>query len=210
MTNVTLYMAAKQNVEAKEDTVLLEDVASVFCEDKVILAKANAMKLYRFRSPEKKRAVISVLKIIEQLSHICPGITVESLGEKDIIVERSSATATRQSARWLKIGLVAFICFFGTAFTIMAFHNDVGITDVFRRIYLLVTGENSDGCTIIEITYSIGLFVGIVTFYNHFGGKRLSTDPTPLEVEMRNYERDVNMALVEIADREGKERDVDE
>ncbi len=36
----------------------------------------------------------------------------------------------------------------------------------------------------------------------------MSADPTPLEVEMRNYERDVNQAIVEISDRNGKEKDI--
>lgn len=38
----------------------------------------------------------------------------------------------------------------------------------------------------MEIMYAIGLALGIIIFYNHFGGKRLSSDPTPLEVQMVN------------------------
>ena len=90
----------------------------------------------------------------------------------------------------------------------MAYHNDIGISDVFARIYELVTGQTSDGCTALEVSYSIGLAAGIIAFYNHVGGKRMSADPTPLEVEMRNYERDVNQAIVEISDRNGKEKDI--
>ena len=48
-----------------------------------------------------------------------------------------------------------------------------------------------------------------IVFYNHVGGRRITIDPTPLEVEMRNYERDVNTTLVETAEREGMEVDVD-
>ena len=91
----------------------------------------------------------------------------------------------------------------------MAFHNDVGIGDVLSRIYELVVGVKSDGFTSIEISYSIGLAAGIIVFYNHIGGKRLTSDPTPLEVEMRNYERDVNQALVEMAGRQKLEEDVE-
>jgi stage V sporulation protein AA len=43
-------------------------------------------------------------------------------------------------------------------------------------------------------------------FYNHVGGRRLTKDPTPLEVAMRNYEQDVDKALIETAGREGKEQ----
>jgi stage V sporulation protein AA len=73
----------------------------------------------------------------------------------------------------------------------------------------MVTGIESDRYTSIEIAYSIGLAVGITIFYNHIGGKRLTSDPTPLEVEMRNYESDVNNAIIVMADREKLEKDVE-
>ena len=45
-------------------------------------------------------------------------------------------------------------------------------------------------------------------FFNHIGGRRITKDPTPIEVEMRIYETDVNKALIETADRGGKVIDV--
>lgn len=72
----------------------------------------------------------------------------------------------------------------------------------------MISGQASDGFTILEVTYSIGLAVGIIVFFNHIGGRRITKDPTPIEVEMRIYEDDVNNALVETADREGKTIDV--
>ena len=43
---------------------------------------------------------------------------------------------------------------------------------------------------------------------NHFGPKRLSKDPTPIEVEMRKYETDVNQALIEGHNRQDGKLDV--
>ena len=34
-------------------------------------------------------------------------------------------------------------------------------------------------------------------FFNHFGGRKITEDPTPMEVEMRVYEDDVNKTLIE-------------
>lgn len=209
MANAVLYIMAKQNAEVQSNDVFLSDVASVYCEDSAIRAKANTMKIYKFHEGGEQRVVISVMKIIEKLTQMSPGISVESIGETSVVLEKIPANKYKGGVVYWKIALVAAISFFGTGFTIMAFHNDVGITDVFSRIYEIVTGEKSDGCTILEIAYSIGLCTGIVIFYNHVGGRRITKDPTPIEVEMRNYERDVNMALVETAEREGKEIDVD-
>lgn len=214
MANIVLYLMAKQNVALEKSDVELCDVASVYCEDETVKAKAEALKIYRFRQDGQPRVVVSVLKIIEQITKLCPGITVESIGETDIIIQKASLEHDKPEQKYslwayVKIVIVALICFFGSAFTIMAFHNDVGLSDVLSRIYALVMGVESDGYTALEISYSIGLAVGIIVFYNHVGGRRLTSDPTPLEVEMRNYERDVNQAIVEMADRQKLEKDVD-
>ena len=88
----------------------------------------------------------------------------------------------------------------------MAFNNDVSTTDMFGRFYTLLTGEQSDGFTILELSYSLGLSAGIVAFFNHIGGRRLTKEPTPIEVEMRLYEDDVNTTLIKTAERNGEHR----
>ena len=62
----------------------------------------------------------------------------------------------------------------------------------------------SDGYTILEISYSLGLSVGIILFFNHFAGKKITMDPTPLEVQMKQYEQDVSTAIIQENIRKGK------
>ena len=69
-------------------------------------------------------------------------------------------------------------------------------------------GHEPKAVNVLEISYSVGLAAGIILFFNHIGGRRITKDPTPIEVSMKNYERDVNQALIETADREGMEEDV--
>ena len=57
---------------------------------------------------------------------------------------------------------------------------------------------------VLERSYAFGLMAGILIFFNHIGKRRLTKDPTPIEVSMRNYEDDVNKTLSETWDREGK------
>ncbi len=90
----------------------------------------------------------------------------------------------------------------------MAFNNDVDTSKLFSQIYELLTGQKSDGFTILELTYSIGLVIGILTFFNHFGKKKFTVDPTPMEIEMRLYENDIQTTLIETYSRKEKELDV--
>ena len=57
--------------------------------------------------------------------------------------------------------------------------------------------EEKTNPALINIPYSIGLAVGIIVFYNHFMGKKLTDDPTPIEVEMELYDRDVTDTMVD-------------
>ncbi len=208
MSNVTVYLMAERNTEVQSEDVFLKDVASVRCADSQIEAKVKSIKIHKFHSGQDKKCVISVLKIISLIEERCPGVTVDSLGEPELLVEIVNVNKHKGWQQGLKIALVSLVSFFGTAFTIMAYHNDIGIRDVFAELYLIVMGTESDGFTVLEVFYSIGLALGIIVFFNHIGGRRITKDPTPIEVAMRNYEEDVDKALIATADREGKTIDV--
>lgn len=208
MSEKVLYLKVEQNAEVMKPHVCVEDIASVYCQDKNICAKVKALKVHQFHENTRKREVISILKVIELIEKECPHVSVESVGENAALVELVDADRHKGPAQWLKLIFVAAVSFFGTAFTIMAFHNDININNIFTRIYEMVVGYSSDGYTILELSYSLGLAVGIIVFFNHIGGRRITKDPTPIEVEMRVYESDVNKALIETADREGKTIDV--
>lgn len=201
-------MKAEQNVELQSEDVYIKDIGKMTCGDKQTLAKIKTIKLHHFKEGEPKRQVISILKVIEEIEKDFPNVTVENLGEPDVLVEQIDVDKHKSPVQTVKIIFVSLIAFFGTAFTIMAFHNDIGINDVFTKVFEMVMGRPGDGYSILELSYSIGLAIGIILFFNHIGGRRITKDPTPIEVEMRVYETDVNKALIETADREGKMLDV--
>ena len=206
--SATIYIKAEQNVEMQTEDVYLKDIAKLTCSDNHILAKVKAIKVHRFKEDEPKRQVISLLKIIEEIDKVCPGADVQSVGEAAVMIEYINVNKHKGPVQAIKLVFVAMVSFFGTSFTIMAFHNDIGINDVFTKIYEMVMGQQGDGYGILELAYSLGLAIGIIVFFNHIGGRRITKDPTPIEVEMRIYEEDVNKALIETADREGKTIDV--
>ena len=131
------------------------------------------------------------------------------MGETDFIVTYEEQQTAGGAVHYAKAVIVVIISFLGAAFSIMAFNNDVDTTKMFAQIYELLTGRQSDGFTILELTYSIGLIIGILTFFNHFGKKKFTVDPTPMEVEMRLYENDIQTTLIETYSRKEKELDVD-
>ena len=69
-------------------------------------------------------------------------------------------------------------------------------------------GRQPEGVTVLELSYSLGLALGITVFFNHFAKKKINTDPTPLEVEMRLYEDNVNKTLIQNDSRKESRNDV--
>lgn len=205
MANATIYLKCDRNVEVQSEDVYMTDVGSLRCADQTVAAKVKALKIHHFGREDARRCVISTLKLVELMENACPGVTVQIVGEPDVLVEWVKADRHKGGIQWLKGLFVCLISFFGTAFTIMAYHNDVGINDVFTQVYRMVMNREPQGLNVLEVSYSAGLALGIIVFFNHVGGRRLTKDPTPIEVAMRNYEEDVDKALIATAGREGKE-----
>lgn len=206
MANAIVYLKCDRNVEIQSADVFMADLGSLRCADQVIAAKLKALKVHHFGRDGAKRCVISCLKLVELMEEACPNISVEIVGEPDVLVEQISVDRHKGWQQWLKCGLVCLVSFFGTAFTIMAYHNDVGINDVFTEVYRMVMNREPQGLNTLEVSYSVGLAAGIILFFNHVGGRRLTKDPTPIEVAMRNYEEDVDKALIATAGRGGLKR----
>ena len=204
--NITLYIKGDRNVEVTEQDVFLKDIVSMECSDKKFLPKLQTVKILKLHGNREQRYVVSVLEIIACIHPAYPEVEVQNLGEADIIVTYENQKTPPYLWHILKVAVVAAIIFFGSAFSIMAFNNDVGGTKLFGQIYELVMGKQSDGFTVLEFTYSLGLAVGILAFFNHLGGRRLTKEPTPIEVEMRLYEDDVDTTLIKTAARNGKHR----
>lgn len=203
----TLYLNVSQITEVRNKDVFLKDIAEIYCDDRNIENRVNAMKVKAIRLDKNRRYMENVLDIIQDIQKQFPDLQINNIGEVDYIIDYHVPHKPRRTWEWIKTIFVCLICFFGAAFAIMTFNNDVNVTDVFSEIYLLVTGKESNGFTVLEVSYSVGLALGIIGFFNHFAKYKINTDPTPLEVEMRLYEDNVSKTLIQNAGR--KESDID-
>ncbi len=204
-----LYIKIDQNIEVDHIDVRLGDVAKLECTNASIKNRLKTMKLLKIQAEKSNRYIFSVLKVVELIHEIYPELEIQNLGEADFIIDYESSAYARNRWGMVKVVLLCVTIFIGSAFSIMTFNNDVGVTQVFSQIYELMMGQPSDGFTVLEATYSIGIAVGIIVFYNHFGGKRITKDPTPMEVQMRQYENDVNTTLIDGCNRKETNIDVD-
>lgn len=210
----TLYLKIDQNVVVQSCQVYLQDIASLECTNEAVLRQLKQKKIYTFQEKDtvkqkKQRIqVFSILNIIQQIHEEYPDLDVQNMGETDFIIECNAGVTESKALEILKTAVLCVVIFFGAAFTIMTFNNDVSVAEVFSQLYQQVIGRESSGVTEIEICYAVGMPIGIMIFYNHIGKKKVTHDPTPIQVEMRKYEQDVDKTFIENASREGKSMDV--
>lgn len=201
----TIYIKGDQNVEVDSPKVSLGELLEIECVNKQLLAKVKTLHIVHLAKQNGQRSVVSVLQIIEKIHEAFPNAEIVNLGAPDIIVTYEKKQKNSKIAEGAKIALVSIITFVGSAFSIMTFNNDVDITKLFTQIYEQMTGEVKTGLTVLEFSYSVGIAIGILVFFNHFGKKKFSVDPTPMEVEMRTYENEIQMTLIQNYEREGKQ-----
>lgn len=195
--NKTLYMQINMNILVRHPHVYLQDIARLSCSDPKILNRLRVLRVASLDPQQPGRYPMSVLDLVELIQKKEPDLTVTPIGQPDFILTYQKASSSQKVLQFFKILFVCLASFFGSAFSIMTFNTDADVGSLFRQIYEQVTGKLSNGFTILEISYSVGLAVGVLFFFNHFGHTKFSADPTPMQVQMRQYEDNVNSAIIE-------------
>ncbi len=212
----TVYIKIDQNVLVFDRHITIGDIAAVTSSNETMVRKIRQKKFYSFSPPpaskknvKVQREIFSVLKVVELIHEEFPNAEIQNEGESDFILEYRREPEPAGWVDFLKTAALCLVVFFGGAFTIMSFNNDIGITELFGKFYEQVTGAEQSGVTELEVMYCIGLALGILVFFNHFGKHKITPDPTPIQVQLRKYEQDVDTTFIQNAGRGGKEIDVD-
>lgn len=191
-----LYIQTEKNVEVQSPEIYLQDVAKLTCKDSKVLNRNKVRKVFSIPNGAPGRYVISAVDLVHAVAKEEPNVDITHIGEANLVVTYEKAKHQQKWYSWLKTLLVCVLTFFGGAFSIMTFNTDVDTANLFSKIYTQFTGEIASGPTILEFTYSVGIGIGVIFFFNHFGKGKLTQDPTPVEVQMRLYEDDVNKTLI--------------
>ena len=200
-----LYIQTEKNVEVHSPQICLGDVAKLACNDQKVLDRNRVRRIMIIPGKAQGRYVVSAVDLVRAVAREEKNVDVTHIGEANIIVTYKESPSGGRWKDHMKTAFVCILSFFGAAFSIMTFNTDVDIQTLFPRLYYQLTGTTPQGWTILEAAYSIGIGVGVIFFFNHFGHGKTTKDPSPIEVQMRTYEEDVDKALISEKNRGGKE-----
>ncbi|GGA60877.1 stage V sporulation protein AA [Ornithinibacillus halotolerans] len=185
-----IYLRMKRHLEIRNPMeIKLKDVAHLTSNSPQTATNLEELRIYRITEKDKEIVIIDSFLIIKHLSERFPNVEIQLLGPEQTII-RINRYKKRPSV--FIVALVWLLLFIGTAMTIINFHYDVSMQAVQQKLHFLLTGEENEYPLWIQIPYSFGLGVGMILFFNHWFKKRFNEEPSPLEVEIHNYQKSLD------------------
>lgn len=172
--------------------VKLGDVAQLAGDSSVVELLQNEI-VYKITAHDKTHVVIDVMKVIEIIQQKASHVQINLLGSGQTLVE---IIYEKKKAHPIFFGLVWLLLFIGAALAIIYFHEDVSMQQVHQRLYYMITGEFNAQPLLFQIPYSLVLGLGMVLFFNHVFQKRINEEPSPLEVEMFQYQQSLDQYVI--------------
>lgn len=189
-----LYLRMRYEIDANVgDTITIGDVCQFIETDEKKYPDLIQLPIHHVTKEDESVVIVDVLQVIKKIRTYDPHITIRTIGSPETIV---AIVEPKRHAPFLYFAFVWLLLFIGAGLAIMNFHEDVSMKAVHIRMFELVTGNKVEKPLLLQIPYSIGLGVGMVLFFNHFFKKRLSDEPSPLEIEMFHYEQSIDQYVI--------------
>jgi stage V sporulation protein AA len=199
----TIFIRMRHRVIAQQNrTVTLNDISQVIANEE-IYQKIVAIPIHKITMKDKNIIIIDVMQVIHLISSQFPATDVQVLGASQTIIEVQNKKKGVSIPFFILIWLLLF---FGAAMAIMNFHEDVSMKTVHQKLYTVITGRYNPHPLIFQIPYSIGLGLGMILFFNHIFKKRINEEPSPLEVEMFNYQQNLDDYVIMHENKESLKR----
>ncbi|MEI5907124.1 stage V sporulation protein AA [Bacillus spongiae] len=188
-----IYIRLRHRVQVSVNRpIFVGQIAQIIAPDNY-LSEIEQLEVHNVTSKDNNMIVIDVMKVIKLITSAYKSVDIQTIGPSQVIVEVIYEKKKMSIPFFVLVWLLLFI---GAALAIMNFHEDVSMMAVHKNLYKVITGEEKDKPLLLQIPYSIGLGLGMILFFNHVFRKRLNEEPSPLEVEMFNYQQDLDQYVI--------------
>jgi stage V sporulation protein AA len=198
-----VYIRLRHRVQVKSESLVnLGQLAQIIAPEGV-LEDLKRINIHQVTPSDKNIIVIDVMTVINAISVNHPHLDIQTIGPVQSIIEVIYEKKKISLPLFIGVWLLLFI---GAAMAIMNFHEDVSMRQVHQTLYHFITGEEDPHPLLFQIPYSFGLGLGMILFFNHIFRKRLNEEPSPLEVEMFNYQQDLDQYVIMHENKESMKR----
>ncbi len=193
----TLYLQLSRHNDVTAGTVCVADIAEIYGTDVVEAEAAGRIEVARIVPGKYGRSVLSAGEVAQKILAVHPEYTLFFLGDPELVLEYKKPEKMPGIRDILWSLFVSVVIFVGSAFTFMTFIHEANINGLFSRIYLYLGMRGAVDSKGIEISFAIGVGIGMLLYFNHFGSFRLQDEPTPMEMEMKQYMQEAEETILE-------------
>lgn len=198
MPDTKVYLLLKGKVAWDINSyITVKDIADIYCQDESLKHRLEVTKILKTKDVEDWIRISSI-DIINIIGTKHPDLDLVLMGEDEVLVEIKSRHETNQLFDILKVALIFILLFFGSGIAIINFHTDVDMDETMEVIYRTLSGKDNSNPLILSIPYSIGLGIGVITFFNRIISKspRRKKEPGPMEIEFYKYDQDMEEYII--------------
>ena len=185
-----VYLRMRHRVQGiKGQKLKVGDLAQIVTHDERLRSIIAPLTVQMITEEDKGFLVIDIMKVIKMIQLNHPTVEIQSIGAAQTIIEVYIENRRFKPLFFLAVWLLLFI---GAGLAIMNFHEDVSMQMVHQKLYTIITGRVKEQPLLLQVPYSFGLGIGMILFFNHVFKKRINEEPSPLEVEMFNYQQSLD------------------
>lgn len=194
-------------IEAKPGQVIrIYDIAAVHSNDLDLKRRILAIPIFEVDYNEKNN-VLSIIDIIKKIQEKEDDLSIRIFGKPEVLIDINVENKTSKFYKYLKILAVCIVLFLGAGIAIINFHEDVNMESSLSIFYEIVTGDKVKSPLILQIPYSLGIGIGMITFFNHILKRKWKKEPSPLDVEMYMYSKNIDEYVLDNTKQNNKSKD---
>lgn len=198
MANEKVYIKLKEKAVVGIDTkIKIKDISEIYCVKPELMKKIEDVNVGKGNMEENWDYINSV-KVAEKILEKYSDLDLDILGSSEVIIEYKTEEKDKPFLEFTKVIAVCIVLFFGASIAVMNFHEDVNTRKALEKLYYTFTGEKKENPLIMAIPYSIGIGVGMLTFFSRIFSfsRRRKKEPGPMEVELFLYDDETEQYIL--------------
>lgn len=198
MASEKVYIKLKEKAVVGIDTkIKIKDISEIYCAKPELMKKIQDVNVGKGNADENWDYINSV-QVAEKILEKYPDLDLDILGSSEVIIEYKTEEKDKPLLEIIKVIAVCIVLFFGASIAVMNFHEDVNTRKTLEKLYYTFTGEKKENPLIMAIPYSIGIGVGMLTFFSRIfsASRRRKKEPGPMEVELFLYDDETEQYIL--------------
>lgn len=186
-----LYYSLKKSIATREPCIPLSEICSIHGAESAPLMEA-------YITVEKESTAVSAFEMSMALKKLYPDYSLSNTGPSECVIVYSGKKP-RRAPEIIKAALLCAVMFIGGAFTIITFHEDVGMRAVMSDIYMFFTGVEAQSVPVVSIPYSVGIALGFILLFGLFRRRR----PSVLDLDIFAQDKTLKEYIADKKDSDG-------